>query len=125
MAITPKALSLIHLTMGQEALRTLETDPDATLRMVAIYNATGPQLLKAKAESTAMATLLDGAAEVDADEAEEILHLFFQRLTRYINVIGTSLPQPTPEQMELLRALTILKDLKDQEKVQEGKAPIS
>ena len=115
MAITPKALSLIHLTMGQEALRTLETDPDATLRMVAIYNATGPQLLKAKAESTAMATLLDGAAEVDADEAEEILHLFFQRLTRYMNVIGTSLPQPTPEQMELLRALTILKDLKDQE----------
>ena len=111
-----KQLSLIHLTMGQQLLGRLTEDPDAALKLVGIYRATAGNLVKARRDQAVMDALIDDAAEVQADEAQECLQDFFGQLTRYMSAIGTSLPQPTPEQMELLKTLALLKDLKDQEK---------
>jgi len=97
----PKKLTLIHLVMGQKLLGKLQ-DENTAIQMVAVYNATGGQLVRAKKDPDLMQSLIDGAAEVEASEAQEVLRDFFGRITGYMNGITDSLPKVSPEMVELV-----------------------
>ena len=84
-----KALSLIHLTKGVELMDTLDR-PETQLQLVAVYNATAAQLVKAAKDPAVMEDLVAQAAEESAESALEKLRDFFGQMARYNSGLGSS-----------------------------------
>lgn len=92
MTFEPKKLSLIHLERGIQLLDHI-TEEGVSTQMVAIYTATPGILVKAKKDPSSFESMLDQAAEMDAEEAAQVIADFFQKCVTYLSSILGSLPQ--------------------------------
>jgi hypothetical protein len=92
-----KKLKLIQLERGIALGDRLNIEEGIATQMVAAYLAQPGTLVKAKANPGVMDDLLEKAAELDGEEAQEILADFLSQCTRYVSGILGSLPKVTEE----------------------------
>jgi len=89
----PKRMSLIQLEEGM-ALAPKMGEPGVPMRMVATYLASSAILLKARKDEVVMESLLEQAAEMDGEEASEVMSDFLSQVTAYSSRILGSLKLP-------------------------------
>ncbi len=89
----PKRMSLIQLEEGM-ALAPKMGEPGVPMRMVATYLASTAILLKARKDEAVMESLLEQAAEMDGEEASEVMSDFLSQVTAYSSRIIGSLKLP-------------------------------
>ena len=95
---TKKTLSLIHLTRAM-ALGDRLSDPEAQLEMAAVYLAPAGELVKARKNADALDPFITQAAELNGEEAAELLSDFLQQFGKYSATLLVSgqRPMPIPE----------------------------
>ena len=93
-----KKLSQIHMDTALQLAPRL-AEPGVSTELVAAYLATPGQLVKAKKEPAVLETLIEQAAELDAENAAELLADFFEQFKNWnLRSLG-SLDLPDPKTM--------------------------
>ena len=96
--MTKKTLSLIHLTRAM-ALGDRLSDPEAQLEMAAVYLAPASVLVEARKNAEALDPFVTQAAELNGEEAAELLSDFLQQFGKYSAALLASgqMPELIPE----------------------------
>lgn len=93
-----KKLSQIHMDVALQLAPRL-TEPGVSTELVASYLASAGTLLKARKEPMVMEALIEQAAELDAENAAELLADFFEQFKTWNRLSLGSLELPKPEVM--------------------------
>ncbi len=89
-----KKLSQIHMDLALQLAPRL-AEPGVSTELVATYLATPGQLVKARKEPAVLETLIETAAELDAENAAELLADFFEQFKSWNKRSLGSLEVPT------------------------------
>ena len=93
--MTKKTLSLIHLTRAM-ALADRLGDPEAQLEMAAVYLAPASVLVEARKNADALDPFITQAAELNGEEAAELLSDFLQQFGKYSATLLACGQRPAP-----------------------------